>query len=52
MDEISLSHLIRDHEAGYLEQMCSGGSQSWAPLLGWGLSSCVPSIAIFVTNCP
>jgi hypothetical protein len=28
MDEISLSHLIRDHEAGYLEQICSGGSQS------------------------
>jgi hypothetical protein len=23
LDEISLSHLTRDHEAGYLEQICS-----------------------------
>ena len=23
LDESSLSHLIRDHEAGYLEQICS-----------------------------
>ena len=23
LDETSLSHLIRDHEAGYLEQICS-----------------------------
>jgi hypothetical protein len=22
LDEMSLSHLIRDHEAGYLEQIC------------------------------
>ena len=26
LDELSLSHLIRDHEAGKLEQICAGNS--------------------------
>lgn len=26
LDQTSLSHLIRDHEAGYLEQICRGNS--------------------------